>query len=86
MNRELRATLASVFALCFLTILVIVWSIDVRFPAPILIEALLIGGTVKLALRSRSRSANIAQPLPEKPAPSSKTGTRQLGHLQHFLL
>ena len=57
MSREFRAAFASVFSLFFLTIIVIVWSIDLRSPAPILIEALLIEGTVKLALPSRSRSA-----------------------------
>ena len=54
MSRELRATFASVFALFFLTIIVIVGSIDMRSPIPILVEALLVGGTVTLALRSRS--------------------------------
>ncbi len=56
MSRQLRATFASIFAFFFLTIIVIVWSIDLRSPLPILIEALLVGGTAALALRARRRS------------------------------
>ena len=71
MSRELRATFASVFALFFLTIIVIVGSIDMRSPIPILVEALLVGGTVTLAYGPARQ--NIAPVPPNNPAPESQT-------------
>ena len=55
MGRELKATFAAIYAIIFLTGIIIVWSIDLRSPIPILIEAMAIGLTVVLAVRKRRR-------------------------------
>jgi hypothetical protein len=55
MGRELKAKFAAIYAIIFLTVLIIVWSIDLQSPIPILIEAMAVWLTVELALRKKRR-------------------------------
>ena len=53
--RELKAKFAAIYGIIFLTGLIIVWSIDLQSPIPIVIEAMAVWLTVELARRKKRR-------------------------------
>ena len=55
MGRELKAKFAAIYGIIFLTGFIIVWSIDLQSPIPIVIEAMAVWLTVELARRKKRR-------------------------------
>ncbi len=61
MGIELKANFAAIFAIFFLTGIIIVWSIDLRSPVPILIEAMAVWITVEFARRKKRQRRDVSE-------------------------
>ena len=61
MGIEMKANFAAIFAIIFLTGIIIVWSIDLQSPIPIVIEAMAVWLTVELARRKKRRRRSVSE-------------------------